>query len=365
MRIGVDCHVISGKFQGSRTYFLNLYSAVLAIDNQNEYFFFGHWDNKTPFGQKANYVEFPTKSRWKRLTYQTYNLLIKHEIDLYHTNYISPFLLPCKSLVTIHDILYETHPSYFTKREVFRNRLLVKISAKRAAQIHTVSEYSKKNLLDIYKLSNKEVRIVPNGVDLVKFSPDNRDDISQQIENKFGIKDYILTVGRLEPRKNHVGLLHAYAKLVQKYDAVGPLVIVGQKDFGNKNLFITLNELNISDRVVILENIDDDLLSSIIRVARLFVYPSFAEGFGIPPLEAMACGVPVITSNKTAIPEVVGNAGILVDPSDYEMIYEAMYKVISEATLARELSIAGRAQAEKWSWQNAAIKYIESLKELN
>ncbi len=363
MRIGVDCHILSGKFQGSRTYFLNLYKTVLELDSRNEYFFFGHWNDDTPFGQKASYVDFPPTSRWQRLTYQTYNTIRKYNLDLYHTNYISPLILPCKSLLTVHDILFETHPQYFNKIEVLRNKLFVKLSAKNAALIHTVSEYTEKMLESTYSVPGDKITVVPNGVDINRFNPENKNTSSDLIETKYGIKQYMLTVGRLEPRKNHVNLLLAFAKLSKKMPDVGPLVIVGQKDFGYQRLYVVINELGLSDKVIFLENVADDVLPHIYKAARLFVYPSFAEGFGIPPLEAMACGIPVITSNTTSIPEIVSEAGTLVDPYDTNMLAEAMHTVLNEPNRSEKAAMAGTTQAAKWTWQNSARKYMESLEE--
>jgi len=363
MRIGVDCHVFSGKYQGTRTYILNLYKALLKLDKENEYFFFGHWDKERPFGQNARYISLFSASRLKRLLYESSINIIKYKIDIYHTNYISPLVLPCKSLVTIHDILFKTHRIFFTRRESIRNMILVRLSAKMAWQIHTVSEYTKQSLLENYALSDAMIRVIPNGVDTNIFSRHNIDLSKDLIRNKFGIHEYILTVGRLEPRKNHITLLRAYSKLRARKPDIGPLVIVGQKDFGYENIFRSLRSQDISNHVIFLEHINDELLPSIYRAASLFVYPSFAEGFGIPPLEAMSCGVPVISSNTTAIPEVVKEAGILVNPYDTEAICEAMNAIISDPRLRHKLALDGRKQAERMSWRHSAEMYLSAVNE--
>ncbi len=145
MRIGVDVHVLSGKFQGSRTYLLNLYKEIVSLDEANEYVFFGHWDNDySPYGENNLYVDYKTKSRLKRLTYQSNPIVNQNKVQLFHSTYISPLLLSCKSLLTIHDILFENCTAVFFEKEVIRNKILVKLSAQRAKQIHTVSEYQKK-----------------------------------------------------------------------------------------------------------------------------------------------------------------------------------------------------------------------------
>jgi len=363
MKIGVDCHVLKGKYQGSKTYVAGLYNAVLALNPKHNFIFFGSGSNKY-FGEDRVYAEYKSDSRWKRLTYQTAPLVKRYKLDIFHSNYIAPIILTCRSLLTVHDILFETHPQFFTRNEVLRNRLLVKHSVKNATLIHTVSEFSKRALINIYQIPSDRIHIVPNGVDLIRFNPVGHKSAAVRINDLFNIKDYILSVGRLEPRKNHIGLLRAYGIVRQRNRNVGPLVLVGQRDFHYQEIFDEVDNLNLRNSVKILESVNNDLLPIIYQAARLFVYPSFAEGFGVPPLEAMACGVPVVTSNTSALPEVVGDAGFLVNPSDPEDIAEAMLEVLSDQELSNNFAVKGRIQAEGLTWDNAAKSYIYSLKGL-
>jgi glycosyltransferase involved in cell wall biosynthesis len=364
MRIGVDCHILTGKFQGSRTYLSNLYAAILAEKTNHDYVFFGHWEGQTSFGATANYRNYLSDQRWKRLTFQTAPLIRRDAIEMFHSNYISPLLLPCRSLLTVHDILYETHPQFFDTAQVIRNRMLIRRSVKKSAQIHTVSEFSRQSIADLYRVPLDRIKVVPNGVDTGKFHSFDRIGSADRIAAEYGVRDYILTVGRLEPRKNHVGLLEAYRSLVNEHPTVGPLVIVGQRDFGYRRFFEYLERTGLEKRVHILDSIDDDRLADVYRGARIFVYPSFAEGFGIPPLEALACGIPVVCSNATALPEVVGHAALLVDPYHPQSIAAAMFKLLTDSVLADQLSAAGVAQAQKWSWTRSAQLYLAGISEL-
>ncbi|RME26693.1 MAG: hypothetical protein D6800_06070, partial [Candidatus Zixiibacteriota bacterium] len=137
MRIGVDCHVLTGKFQGSRTYLEQLYREVLALNEEHRFVFFGHWGEEQPFGPAMEYVRYPSRSRCRRLGYQAARLARERNVDLFHSTYIAPLRLKAKSLVVIHDILFETHPQYFTRALALRNRVLVRRTVRRAAQIHT------------------------------------------------------------------------------------------------------------------------------------------------------------------------------------------------------------------------------------
>jgi len=364
MIIGVDAHILSGKHQGSRTYLSNLYREILLQDSSNQYVFCGHWASSKPFSDTVTYIDYPTSSRYSRLTFQTASLVKQLGISLFHSNYISPLYLPCKSLLTIHDVLFETHPQYFNHSEVFRNKLLVRLSAKRATQIHTVSEYSRQAIIDLYRIPPELVWVVPNGVDRTVFYPGNRVASAEIVSKKFGIVNYILTVGRLEPRKNHIGLLKAYALLKREKSDIGPLVIVGNKDFGYKILYDALRELDISNSVFIFEGIDEILLPHMYRAAKMFVYPSFAEGFGIPPLEAMACGTPVISSDTTALADVISQGGVLVNPAKVDEIAAAMFKLETDTNKVSDLVAKGYSCAEQWSWGNSARQYLEAIKHI-
>ncbi|HQT27254.1 MAG TPA: glycosyltransferase family 1 protein [Burkholderiales bacterium] len=361
MRIGVDCHVLSGKFQGSRTYMANLYQAVLDLRPTHDFIFFGHWREGKFFGEGHDHVDYPSESRWKRLTYQTAPLARRYRLEALHCNYISPLLLPAKSVLTVHDLLFETHPQFFDRSQLLRNKFLIRRSARKAGQIHTVSEFSRQALIDIYRLPEESVFVVPDGVDLKKFSPGDKRSAAARVFEKYRIRDYVLSVGRLEPRKNHVNLLRAYALLKSRKEEVGPLVFVGQKDFGFHELFEMISKLGLDKDVRILERVDDAVLPDVYRAARIFVYPSYAEGFGIPPLEAMACEIPVVASCASAIREVTGDACLHVNPASSEDIAQAMHAIISDQSLADELSRKGGKQAKMWTWGKAAEKYLNAV----
>lgn len=223
-------------------------------------------------------------------------------------------------------------------------------SAKRAAHVFTVSEYSKTELSRLYGVESEDVTVIHNAVDFGRFCPgvEGADVVKARglVSNQ-----YILSVGRLEPRKNHATLIKAYASL--KFDDL-PLVIVGQRDFRYGEIFSLIKSCGIEDRVVILEDVSDDELPVLYRHASLFVYPAFAEGFGMPPLEAMASGVPTISSDTTAIPEVVGEAGLLVSPFEVPELAASMRKVLIDQVLSEKMRRAGLERAKKFSWRASA-----------
>ncbi len=364
MRIGVDCHVLAGKYQGSRTYLTQIYSAILDQKQNHEFCFFGHWDGATPFGREYPHIDFHSTSRWRRMTYQTAPLIREHDIDCYHCTYIAPLKLACDRIVTIHDILFETHPQFFTKAERMRNRLLVRITASSATQIHAGSEYTREQLTERYGIPKERMHIVPSGVSMKEFNPDGKAESKAIIQKKFDVTDYLLTVGRLEPRKNHLGLLQAYKEALAIRPDLPQLVIVGQRDFGFEALLTMLNQKPFNTHVRLIEAADQGMLSHLYRAASLFVYPSYAEGFGIPPLEAMASGVPVITSNSTALKETTTGATIQIDPKNSEELTAAILKVLGDSALQASLIDCGIQRIQEWTWKQSAERYIKALSEL-
>lgn len=357
-RVGIDFHVVDGKFQGSRSHVIELFSRV--IEQRPEWDFFLFLDNVELLGnlspafrsQNVYTVRMPTTNPFKRLLWQLPRLARQNRLDILHTQYILPPWLPCAGMVTIHDILFETHPQYFERFFRLRSHILMRLSARRAARVFTVSEYSKQQLMLRYGLPEYKITVVHNGVDTDKFLPLQGQDDTAFLQRR-GLRSgqYILSVGRLEPRKNQANLIRAYSQL-NRFDI--PLVIVGQRDFGYHEALNLIENLSLHDQVKIMDDVGDDELPIMYRNALVFAYPSYAEGFGIPPLEAMACGVPVITSNTTATPEVTAESACLVDPDNVAMLAQQINCLISDPGLAQKLRARALERSRKFDWGTAA-----------
>ena len=365
MRIGVDAHVLAGKFQGTRTYLYYLYKTLCFLNCGHEFVFFGHWNGQHPFGKNVEHVNYLSISRVKRLTYQTSPLINKYGIDLLHVNYNAPLFLPCKSIVTLHDILWETHSRFFKKRQILRNRILSRLSSLRATQIHTVSEYTRSAIIQKYNIPDNRIHVVPNGVDLKSYHDKNKNKSIKKILSKYGIRDYFLTVGRLEPRKNHIGLLKAYNSLLKRKVSLPNLVVIGQRDFSEQGIFKFVEQQNLKNKILFFDHIENSELPDFYRAAKLFIYPSFAEGFGLPPLEAMACGLPIVTSDTTSIPEVTNNAALLVDPNNINQLADTLVLINRDERLRDKMSQMAIKRSKIWTWENAAKKYLEAVKQIS
>jgi glycosyltransferase involved in cell wall biosynthesis len=295
-------------------------------------------------------TRMPKRSAAVRLLHQLPRLAREHGFDLLHCQYIVPPFSPCATAVTIHDTLFESHPQYYSRFFVARSRLFMRRSASRSALVCTVSDFSRNELARRYGLQLDNIVTVANGVNLSRFRMADGPD---PILDKYGLTQgrYILSVGRLEPRKNQARLVEAYSTLPQPRPK---LVLIGQRDFGYGDLLRVVEECKLQKEVSILESVDDDELPILYRHALLFAYPSLAEGFGMPLLEAMASGVPVVTSGNTALGEVSGNAAVVVDPESISSIAEGIREVLMSEARRHELVARGMQRARDYQWDKSS-----------
>lgn len=362
--VGVDFHVWDGIFQGSRSHLVGLYRAAIAMAPDIDFVFFldrpealrqAHAEFAAPH---VRLVRMPCRPGPWRLAWQLPWLRRRHGVDLLHMQYRLPLLAAGNCACTIHDLLYESHPQFFTRFFVWQSRLTGRRAARKARLLFTVSAHSRDELARLYGIEGARVAITCNGVDFSRFMPGAA---GADAVRALGLAPggYLLTLGRLEPRKNHVTLLRAYARLGP--DAP-PLVIVGQRDFHCGAVFDEIQRLQLGTRVRVLESVDDASLPAVLRHARLFVFPSFAEGFGMPVAEAMASGVPVITSNTTSLPEVAGPGALLVDPGSTEQLAQAMTRLLADAALRQRLVQAGLQHVRRFDWQASAAVFVDALR---
>ena len=362
-RIGVDFHTFDGLYQGSRSHLLGIYRDAVRRAPEYDFIFFCAdparlRDADAAFGMpNVQCVAMPHRSGLARLGWQLALLQRKHRIDLLHVQYRMPLLPFGPCAVTIHDTLFETHPQFFTKGFLRMARFTGRRSVRKAALLMTVSVFSQGEIARLYGVDPQSVTITGNGVNLARFhptSPDGSDEWNgADLVRALGAvpNQYLITVGRLEPRKNHLNLVRAFAQMAEPRP---PLLIVGQRDFEHDEAFAEVGKLGLAKEITFLERVADAELPALVRHARVFVYPSYAEGFGMPVLEAMASGVPVVTSHTTALIEVAGAAALTVDPDDPRAIAGAIEQLLFDAGLHRRLSARGLEVAAKHRWDTAA-----------
>jgi glycosyltransferase involved in cell wall biosynthesis len=367
VNVGIDIHVADGIYQGSRTYMLEIFSRVIPKCPNVKFYFFCSDEksllNLSSSFSQHNVVLVPnvSKNPLFRLLWQFPYFQLKYRLDYLHVQYVLPAFMFCKGIVSLHDILFESHPQYFSKRFVWRSKLLMRWSAMRANKIFTISSFSKDEISNRYKLAPEKIGLVYCGVSTTKYFPGSDGEIFLK-KRSLSSKGYILSVGRLDPRKNLINMVRAYSMTSMHL----PIVLVGQEGLGVKELYKTIDEIGISDRVFFIRDAGDSELAALYRHAACFIFPSFAEGFGLPVLEAMASGIPVITSNKTSLPEVSGDAALLVNPNSVEDIAKSIDDLLTSEKTASTLVRNGFNQVKKFSWETAAIQVSQFyLKRVN
>lgn len=294
-----------------------------------------------------------TNAIWHRVRLPLPAQVVLGRFDLFHSpDFTLPPTLHTPTLLTVHDLAFLRMPECAHPPLRAYLQRVVPRSARRASHIIAVSENTRLDIIELLSIPPERVTTIYEGVDQ-RFRPPSTPADAWSILHQRGVHEpFVLAVGTLEPRKNYERLLEAYAAL-RKRDVRLPLVIAGGKGWMYESIFWRVRELRLERAVHFLEP-DDQLLIALYQAARAFVYASLYEGFGIPPLEALACGAPVACSNASSLPEVVGDAALLFDPRDSEQIADCLERIITDEALACDLRSRGPRRAASFSWDAAA-----------
>lgn len=320
---------------------------------------------EVPPRSRIRVVEDCPASPYKRVLWEATRLpgVVRHDaVDLYHgpANFL-PLRKTTPQVLTLHDMFFFKNPKRtFWLRSAYW-RWMLKATWRHADLIITDSEYSRKDICHYLPVNPARIRVVPCGVD-EKFFVDTPAALRSEMRAALGLdRPYVLYVGRLDPDKNMRGVVLAYAELVKRGVAGVKdtmLVIAGEKDYRSSELPELAKTLGIGDRTKFVGYVEERFLIPLYQEARTFCYPSFNEGFGLPPLEAMAAGVPVVTSNSSSLPEVVGDAAVQVEPANTSEIAAGIEKTLDPGRAA-ELRERGRARARTFSWKRTAEQTLE------
>jgi len=365
--IGIDFHAWDGIYQGSRSHLLGIYRAAIQLAPEFDFIFFLH-DTE---GLLRDFPEFDRPNvrlvkvkQWPsflRLSLQLPWLSFQHRLDLLHMQYRVPLWFRGEAACTIHDVLNESHPQFFSWAFNQFSRLAAAYSVRKCKTLLTVSQYSRQELADRHGVALSRIGVTYNGVDPHRFFPATDTLASDtQLLQRLNLTSgqYVLTVGRLEPRKNQANLIRAWGALPQP---APPLVVVGQRHFSFQDIYAAQSE--VGRPVMFLHDVGDHELPVLMRHAKLFAYPAYAEGFGMPIIEALASGVPVVTSNTTAMPEIAGTHAILVDPTQVASIQGGLAAGLALSGAEKETVIAaGLAQAAAFNWDSSAGVLIDRFR---
>jgi glycosyltransferase involved in cell wall biosynthesis len=282
--------------------------------------------------------------------------LRRHPVDVLHVQYTAPPFAPCPIVTTIHDLAFEHLPETFNRRSWMQLRLTVRSTARRAAQIITVSEYSREDIINSYGAPPEIVSVTPEAAP-PGFTRVTTETELEKIRKIYGIEsDYILSLCSIQPRKNLVRLIQAYSLLRRSHPEgkLPQLVLAGKSGWLDKETRRAAQREDVSADVRFTGYVADEHLNALYSAATCFVYPSYFEGFGLPILEAMKCGTPVIAGNRTSIPEVAGDAALLFDPFDVQSLVEALKRILNDSQFRAALSVKALQRASEFSWQTTA-----------
>jgi glycosyltransferase involved in cell wall biosynthesis len=381
MKIGIDARFLTHPQAGGfKTYTENLITALASIDRENEYFLYF---DRTPAAGDRIPVQPNFQTRivsgslpmlglpWReqvRLPQQAR----RDRVDLFHAPCLTaPFFLPCPLVVTVHDMIW-AFPENFTgkrswslKRRLmdWYNFLIPTYSIRRATRIITVSHASKKDIVDTMKLKAERIAVTHEAAGAAFKVVEVKSSLDR-VRSKYGLaSNYILALGSADPRKNLKTLIEAYAILPEDLQEKYQLAIVWTHSFLASETSKEIERLGLQKRVQFLLQVPNEDLVSLYNMAALFIFPSRYEGFGLPLLEAMSCGVPVVAANNSSIPEIVEDAAVLFDAHDVQEMSAAMIRVLTDDTIRIRFQNEGLLRATKFSWEKCARETLAIYEE--
>jgi glycosyltransferase involved in cell wall biosynthesis len=368
VHFGIDSHNVEREGEGNSTYGRNLISSLIAGAGRDDDFplFAAHPDH-------AFYRTLSPLDRFSvtrvvqgrgliRVGWSLARAANRAHVEGLHVQYTAPLGYRGPLVVTVHDLSYLRVPESFPVALRIALRALVPWSLRRAARIITASEFSRRDIVAHYRIRSDKV-VVTSLAAHPRFRPQTPEEIVSTL-GPYGLRPgFLFSLGRLNRRKNLERLLQAYGQIRATCGVEVPLVIGGKLDYGFQEVLRRSKLAGETSGVRVVGLIPDAALPAFYGAATCLVYPSLFEGFGLPVLEAMACGTPVIASSRSALPELVGDAGLLVDPENVEVLSQAMARIMSDPDLRQELGRRGVERSRQYSWAETARRTLAVYRE--
>ncbi len=362
MRIGIDARLVFYSKAGIGQYIIHLARGLAQLKTPDDSFLLlqSHKD-ATKIINNHNFARAPlwTPSH-HRLEQQALRLETgRLGLDLLHSpDFIPPFKRNYKSVITVHDLAFLLYPQFMT-RESARYYGQIDHAVRSTDHIIAVSQATKQDLIKLLGVPQEKITVIYEGIN-PKYRQIDKTQAATFVKNTFGLEPgFIFFISTIEPRKNIPTLLKSYRLLKDRYGCQEKLVLAGSKGWLFEEVDETVKKHKLDNDVILLGRVRDSEVNYLYNAASMLVYPSFYEGFGLPPLEAMNCGTPVIVSNIKVMPEVVGDAALLIDPHDEEALAIAMNRLLTDNTLRQELITKGLKRASIFSWEQTARETLD------
>jgi len=373
MKIAINTLAMKSFKHGMGRHIGSLVNALLKIDTKNQYLLYVSDLNAKYFEVKDNprvELKFVPANRALRLLWEHTLLpldLKREKVDVFYGPcFTVPLFKTCKQVVAVLDLTWFKHRKKHIWIKQLYFRTLIPLAVRQAEKVIVISQSTKKDLIKILKTPKDKIAVTYLAADL-SFKVIEDIERLQSVVKKYNLPDqFILFLGVLEPRKNIPGLIKAFSRLKKNSNLSCKLVIGGGRSYGWKNeeIFRVIEYLGLGKEVIFTDFVLESDLPALYNLADLFVLPSFYEGFGLPILEAQACGCPVITSNISSMPEVGGDAALFVDPNDVEELASAMRRVLTDDKLRAEMIKKGFENAKHFSWEKTAQETLEVFEEV-
>ena len=363
MRIGIDARKLHDF--GIGTYIRNLLRHLARIDRQTEYVLFCRPGDQTSLGALGENFRtvVETAGTYSVAEQLRVPLALRREgVTLFHApHYVLPPLVTCRSVVTIHDCIHLMFPQYLPSRLAHSYaRMSIALAARRATRVLTVSESSKRDILRFVDAPPEKIDVIYNAYD-ERFAVEPREEDVVRVRERYQLHDeFVLYAGNVKPHKNLERLIQAFDLVRRRGLDHLKLVLIGDEISRYAALRRAVQRHQLHKYVRFLGYLPETTLAVMYRLAGVFVFPSLYEGFGLPPLEAMASGTPVVTSNVSSLPEVAGDAAVLVDPYEPGAIADGIYRVLTDESLRRSLRQRGLARAGQFSWE-ASVRRVRDI----
>lgn len=362
-KLGIDIHSLAGTRTGVANYVFHLTRALSQTAPTAPIELYGSAPLPNDLRTSFQFHLVRGKRYWTTAHLSRYWLTHARPAAMLYPAHILPLYSPARNLVTIHDLAFELFPTHFTAAQLRRLRNGTRRSVKKADHLLAVSEATKADLVNIYGVSPERITVTPLGCDTSVYRPVSASEKKRVIEKYKLTRPYIISVGTLQKRKNHIALVKALRQLLDDGNDLD-LVLAGGKGWLFEETEKTIQELRLTGHVKLLGFVPDEDLPALYGAAEVFALTSLYEGFGLPLVEAMACGTAVVTANNSALKEVAGDAALTVDAEDVPATATALGKVITDKALRAKLVSQGLARAKEFSWERTAKLTLEAMQKV-